>query len=99
MLRKIKAKINLLKNKFNEKKRNIREVLKNSYYVFFYSHAKLNSNVAFIESRTGEDFAGNMFRIAQGLQKRNIKLYIAVKKGSENKVSRLVRLACTFRLI
>lgn len=88
MFKKTKNKIQAFKKKLNFK-----EHLKNSIYTFAYNHCKVKENVAFVESRTGEDLAGNMFRIAQGLQNRNVKLYIAVKKGYEEKVLRLIRLA------
>ena len=106
LFKKIKKKFKKLKAQIKKKrqqridayKRKInytmkKEDFKNTIYTFAYDHCKIKPNVAFIESRAGEDLAGNMFRIAQGLQKRNIKLYIAVKKGSEEKVNRLMRLA------
>ena len=88
MLKRVKDKLIAFKKKVNFK-----EQIKNSIYTFFYYHCKIKENTAFVESRMGEDLAGNMFRIAQGLQKRNVKLCIAVKRGYEEKVQRLLHIA------
>lgn len=88
MFKKLKEQITKWK-----KDKNFKEHFKNSVYMYAYYHCRVKENVAFVESRTGEDLAGNMFRIAQGLQKRNLKVYVTVKQGYEEKVKRLLRLA------
>ncbi|MBE5951123.1 MAG: glycosyltransferase [Lachnospiraceae bacterium] len=88
MLNKLKEQIAKWKKEINFK-----EHFVNSVYMHAYYHCKVKKNVAFVESRTGEDLAGNMFRIVQELTKRNLKLYVTVKKGYEEKVGRLLRLA------
>ena len=97
MIRKIKKaflkRYGEIQKKHNKNVKKFDKLNLNSTYTFCSEHCAIRSNTALIESRSGEDLAGNMLRIAQGLQERNVKVYISVKEDSEEKIRAIARKA------
>lgn len=62
----------------------------NSAYFICYQKCNVHSNVALIESRSGEDFASNMFYIAKELEKRGVKIYIPYKDQAKTKIEKII---------
>lgn len=90
----ISRKEKLRQTTFIKKIRQIREsiakdVLLRKYYKYF-STLPLQESTALIESRGGEDLAGNMFYIAQELCIRGFDVYISVKEKFIPKVKKIL---------
>lgn len=63
--------------------------LQRKYYKYFKT-LPLQENIALVESRGGEDLAGNMFYIAQELCLRGFKVYVSVKEKFVPKVEKIL---------
>lgn len=67
--------------KINNIIKRMRIILKNSFYTHCYYKKKLRENVILIESKNGEDLAGNMFHILREVTKpeyASYKVYLSV---------------------
>ncbi|WP_158295178.1 CDP-glycerol glycerophosphotransferase family protein [Eggerthella lenta] len=71
------------------KKRLVQKQLLSRYYGR-HMRLPLDGNAAFVESRGGEDLAGNMFCIAEALCGRGMKVYLSVKSDYAGKVKSMV---------
>ncbi|MCI8650783.1 MAG: glycosyltransferase [Anaerotruncus sp.] len=83
-----------LLKKIKEKALSLKENLINSIIYFAYYHLSIKNNWVFIESKGGEDLAGNMLRIAQELVKPDygrLKLIFHVNPPYKNKVEELLK--------
>ena len=71
---------------------NIKECLDNSsIYNIYYNH-EIDHNIVFLESRNGNDFTGNIFRIAEEISTGkygNFEIYVYAKKEVASKISDL----------
>lgn len=61
-----------------------------TYYYKFCMHLPLKSAI-FMESRGGEDLAGNMFQAAQEACQRGIKVYLSVGRAYQEKVNAILK--------
>lgn len=80
--------------KFKEILFSIKENLINSVIYFTYYHLPIKKALVFIESKGGEDMAGNMLRIAQELTKPDygkLKFVFHVNLPHKEKIKRLLR--------
>lgn len=89
-IRKFKDMYEKMRKNFSKKKALFKELWINSLYTYAYYHCKIKDNVAIIESRAGEDLAGNMYRIAQELVTRGYKVYITAKIKYSGKIEHLI---------
>lgn len=87
----------LKKKLFGKKIENVRRRIqaiksagKKSYYYKWCLRLPIRKTV-FMESRGGEDFAGNIFKIAQAACKRNIKVYLSVEEAYLEKVNKILK--------
>ena len=55
-----------------------------------YCALPLDPNAAFIESRGGEDLAGNMYAVAKELCQRSLTVYLSVKQSHASKVNQII---------
>ena len=83
-----------LKRALAEKSRSFREHLINSLCFVVYQKKPLRERVALVESRSGEDFASNIFYLAQELNRRNITVYVSFKPGCEDRLRRIAGNGC-----
>ena len=63
-------------------------------YYRTYENEKIRDNVIFIESKNGDDLAGNMFAIIKELQKpdyKNFEIYLSVKKEKKEFFDQLLK--------
>ena len=75
-------------NKFS----NIKECIDNSSIYNIYYNQEIDNNIVFLESRNGNDFTGNIFRIAEEISSGkygNFKIYVFAKKEVALKISAL----------
>ncbi len=66
---------------------------RHTYYDAYYEEYRslpIDQNVAFVESRGGEDLAGNMYCIASDLCRRGMRVQLSVARGSEGKVDAIL---------
>lgn len=80
--------------KLKDKIFSLKENLANSLIYFAYYHLPIKQNWVFIESKGGEDLAGNMLRIAQELSCEcygMLKLIFHVNPSCEEKVKALLK--------
>lgn len=80
--------------KLREKLFSLKENLSNSIIYFAYYHLPIKKNLVFIESKGGEDLAGNMLRIAQELSKPEyggLKIVFHVNRPHKKKVKALLK--------
>ncbi len=76
-----------LKNAFKK----LRTILKNSYYTHCYYKKRLNDKVILIESKNGEDLAGNMFHILREVtssEYADYKVYLSVTKDKHSTIKK-----------
>ncbi|WP_296869706.1 CDP-glycerol glycerophosphotransferase family protein [uncultured Methanobrevibacter sp.] len=69
-----------------------KELSINSYIYHTYNHSKINDKIVYLESRDGNDFTGNILRIAQELstgEYGNYKIYVFAKKEVVPKIKKL----------
>lgn len=69
--------------KFKDKIKSIQILLMQTLIYYYYYHRKVNNQLVYIESKSGEDFAGNMLRIAEELSKPEygkLRIIFFVKK-------------------
>ena len=80
---------------FVKKLRNLASRLKKNLTIscFYktYMRRPLDGNAALVESRGGDDLAGNMFFVAQEACRRGMKVYLSVRDGSMDKVERILQ--------
>lgn len=62
------------------------------YYDYCLRHCKINNSAAILESRGGEDFAGNIYSIAKELTKRGIRIYLSLNHKKIEKADKLIRI-------
>lgn len=79
----------IFKNKLKPRINKIKWLGKLSYYYKWCLHLPLRKTI-FIESRSGEDLAGNMLQIAYEACKRNLKVYLSVNSNYLDKVRRIL---------
>lgn len=84
MIRKIIQKLKKIRSKWLE-------CSKNSAYFIRYRKKKLRPRIALVESRSGEDFASNMFYMAKELEKQGITVYIPYKETSKEKIEKIIK--------
>ena len=60
------------------------------HYFATYRSASIDAGSAFVESRGGEDLAGNMFAIAEVLCSRGMRVFLCVKAEMRDKVCAIV---------
>lgn len=80
--------------KIKEKLLSLKENLINSIIYFAYYHLPIKEDLVFIESKGGEDLAGNMLRIAQELAKLDygrLRFIFHVNVPHEEKVKELLK--------
>lgn len=84
---------NLKKAKFKKILNSLRTKAKYSLYHRVYSHLPIHQNWVFIESRGGDDFAGNMFYLAKEIIKdKKFKIFVCATSKNYDKVKNLVSL-------
>lgn len=74
----------------NRKELHTKSTLLNRYFIEDAT-LPLDDNSAFVESRGGEDLAGNMFRIASELCMRGMTVYLSVKPQYVEKVTNILQ--------
>ena len=72
MVKRIRERLRMLWRKW-------RECTLNFAYFICYRRQKIRQNTAIFESRSGEDFASNIYYLAREMEKRGIKVYIPYK--------------------
>lgn len=68
--------------------------IKTGRYVHLVRHGKLRENTVLLESKNAKDLAGNLFQILKELTSEeysDMKVYLAVRKGSRAGIKRLTR--------
>ena len=89
ILRKIKRILRKIKRIL----RKVKKVIINNYYLQKYYKSKIDDNVILIESKNGNDIAGNMFYILKELQNEkysNFIIYLVVEKSNLKKISSIL---------
>lgn len=65
-----------------------------SCYLYFYYHAKIQNNTILIESKSGQDLAGNMFYIlkyfSQNDEYKSFKKYLIINKTKQKQITTLL---------
>lgn len=82
-----------LKKKIKKKIKAIKNKIKDIYYIDNYYHTKINDNFVLLESKNGEDIAGNIFYILKELSSErysNLKIFLAAKKNKVEKFKNLL---------
>lgn len=67
------------------------ESSRNSAYFIHYQKCKVRPDVVLIESRSGEDFASNMFYIAKEMEKRDLNIYVPYKEKGKDKIKNIIQ--------
>lgn len=84
MVKRIRERLRMLWRKW-------RECTLNFAYFICYRRQKIRQNTAIFESRSGEDFASNIYYLAREMEKRGIKVYIPYKIKAKKKIERIIR--------
>ena len=71
-----------------------REYLKNTFYFILFQRLNVNPNMLLAESRSGEDFAGNIFYLAQEFSKHQITVYVPYKEQYKPKIQKILQTGC-----
>ena len=72
----------------------IKQIIVNHYYINKYYNSKIKNNIVLIESKTGQDLAGNMFYILKELQNQEFKYltkYIVYHKKYKNRILSFIK--------
>jgi len=81
-----------LKKRLKKIVKKIKVKVKDMYYINKYYNSKIKENVVLLESKNGEDIAGNIFYILKELRTKeysNLEVYLVAKK---NKIQRFAKL-------
>ena len=79
-----------IKKRYHE----FREYLKNTFYFILFQRLNVNPNMLLAESRSGEDFAGNIFYLAQEFSKHQITVYVPYKEQYKPKIQKILQTGC-----
>lgn len=77
---------------FKQKLLKLKQCFKNDLIYYNYYHKKIDENLVYVESRDGNDFTGNIFRIVEELstgEYGNLKIFVYAKQDAQSKIKEL----------
>ena len=79
---------------FKQKIKKVKQNSINDLIYYNYYHKKIDENLVYVESRDGNDFTGNIFRIVEELSSGkygNLKIFVYAKEKVHSKIKELQR--------